>query len=352
MVPHHGDLVLGVPGEVVDRDDAALLELADVLDVLLQVGEAPRHRPGIGRPDLRERHAAVHLEGTERGHENGAARGERAVPAVDIEELLRPELEGEPGLGDHGVGVRERHPGRRDGVGAVRDVGERTAVDERRHALGGLHQVGLEGVAQQRRHRPDDLEVRRLHRASVGAEADHDPSEALLEILDPVGEAEDRHHLARRRDVEAGLARHTLAMAAETDHDVPQRAVVHVDHPAPQDAPRVEAERVPVMKVIVHHRGQQVVGRRDGMDVAGEVEVDVVGRDNLGAAATRAAALHSEVGPERGLAQGNRGLDAEQAKSLSEAHRAGGLPLARGCGGDGRDQDQAALRRPAIQGPE
>jgi hypothetical protein len=61
-----------------------------------------------------------------------------------------------------------------------------------------------------------------------------------------------------------------------------------------------------VVEVIVEHRGEQVVRARDGMDVAGEVEIHVVGGDDLRLAATRAAALHAEVRPERGLSQRDR----------------------------------------------
>ena len=42
-----------------------------------------------------------------------------------------------------------------------------------------------------------------------------------------------------------------------------------------EHAPRVEPERVAVVQVVVHQRGQQVVRARDGVEVAGEVHVDV-----------------------------------------------------------------------------
>ena len=47
------------------------------------------------------------------------------------------------------------------------------------------------------------------------------------------------------------------------------------------------AERVAVVEVVVDHRREQVVGARDGVDVAGEVQVDVVGGDDLRAARRR-----------------------------------------------------------------
>src|SRR3546814_18997385 len=55
--------------------------------------------------------------------------------------------------------------------------------------------------------------------------------------------------------------------------------------------------------VVVDQGRQQGVRRGDGVEVAGEVEVDVLHRHHLGVAAAGGAALHAEAGPERGLAQ-------------------------------------------------
>ena len=98
--------------------------------------------------------------------------------------------------------------------------------------------------------------------------------------------------------------------------DVPERAIVHVDGARPGDAARVEAERVALVQVVVEHRGEQVVRRGDGVEVAGEVQVDLVHRDHLRVAAAGRAALHPEHRPERRLADADHDLLA----------RAGGAP--------------------------
>ena len=72
---------------------------------------------------------------------------------------------------------------------------------------------------------------------------------------------------------------------------------------APGDAARIEPELVAPVEVVVDHRRQQVVGRGDGVEIAGEMEVDVLHRRHLGMAAAGGPALHAEAGAERGLAQ-------------------------------------------------
>ena len=56
----------------------------------------------------------------------------------------------------------------------------------------------------------------------------------------------------------------------------------------------VDAQGVALLDVVVQHGGQQVVGRADGVEVAGEVEVDVLHGHYLGIAAAGGAALDAE----------------------------------------------------------
>ena len=64
---------------------------------------------------------------------------------------------------------------------------------------------------------------------------------------------------------------------------------------------------MPVEDVGVDERREQVVGGRDRVDVAGEVEVDVLHGHDLGVPAAGRAALHAEDRAERRLAQGEHG---------------------------------------------
>ena len=64
------DLVVGVRGEGIDRDDDGQAEEADVFDVLLEVFDAPFNRPDIGFGNAFERGTAVKFECAHRGHQH------------------------------------------------------------------------------------------------------------------------------------------------------------------------------------------------------------------------------------------------------------------------------------------
>ena len=83
---------------------------------------------------------------------------------------------------------------------------------------------------------------------------------------------------------------------------IAQRAIVHVDRARPRDAARIDAERVALVQVIVEHRREQRVRARDRVEVAGEMEIDVLHRNDLRVAAARRAALHAEHRAEARLA--------------------------------------------------
>ncbi len=176
-------------------------------------------------------------------------------------------------------------------------------MDEGWRALERLHQIGCERVLQQRRHRALGFQLAGANGFAVPRVTDHDAREPLLQILEIGGETEDRHHLGSHRDVESVLARETVGDAAQRRDDLAQRPVVHVHHAAPHHPARIEAERVAPIDVIVQHRGEEIVGRGNGMEVAREMEVDVLHRDDLRIPAACCAALHAERRTQRRLAQ-------------------------------------------------
>jgi hypothetical protein len=130
----------------------------------------------------------------------------------------------------------------------------------------------------------------------------------------------------------------------KADDDVAQRAFVEVDHPAEDDAARVEAEFVAVLEVVVHHGAEEIVGLLDRIHVADKVEVDVLGGHDLGTTAAGAAAFDAEIGAERRLAQTEHGFFAEAAERVREADGGGGLAFALRRGRHGRDENQMTIR--------
>ena len=101
-------------------------------------------------------------------------------------------------------------------------------MDERRRTFERLHKIGRNRLLEQRGHRAVRLEIACTHRFSVAGIGDDDVAEALLEVIEILGQAENRHDFGGNRDVEPGFARIAIGNAAERADDLAQRAVVHV----------------------------------------------------------------------------------------------------------------------------
>ena len=141
---------------------------------------------------------------------------------------------------------------------------------------------------------PATLQVLGGDRGAVLPGGQDDPAEPGAEVLEVRGQGEDRHDLGRDGDHELGLARVAVVLAAQAHHDVAQGAVADVEHARPEHVVGVDAQLVAVVDVVVDERRGEVVRRADRVDVAREVEVEVLHRDDLGVAAARGAALDPE----------------------------------------------------------
>ena len=123
---HGVELLLGVVGEGVDRDDRVQPERPRDAEMPLEVRDAASLEVAVG---------PVVLERADGRDEDDRARHELARARDDVEELLHPEIGREAALGHDEVGELEPHARRDERAVAVRDVRERPAVDERRAAL-------------------------------------------------------------------------------------------------------------------------------------------------------------------------------------------------------------------------
>ena len=125
--------------------------------------------------------------------------------------------------------------------------------------------------------------------------------------------------------------------------------VIHVHGALPGDGLRIDAEGIALLNVVIQHGSEKVVGRADGMEVTGEVEVDILHGNNLGIAAAGCTALDAEDRAERGLAQRDNGVLSDLAQTVGEADGGGGFPFTGRRRGDGGDEDELALFREIFQ---
>ena len=72
-----------------------------------------------------------------------------------------------------------------------------------------------------------------------------------FEVFEVGRKAKNGHDLGSDGNIVSRFSWHAVDRAAEPDSNVSQGAIIHVDHPAPGDTPRIEIECVLPMHVIV-----------------------------------------------------------------------------------------------------
>ena len=108
--------------------------------------------------------------------------------------------------------------------------------------------------------------------------------------------------------------------ASKADHDLAQRAVVHVHDAAPGDAARVDAQFVAEVQVVVQHRRKQVVAGGNGVEVARKVQVDILHRNYLRISATGSTSFNTKNRAKRWFTQYNSCFLAYPVQSLGQSY--------------------------------
>ncbi len=80
--------------------------------------------------------------------------------------------------------------------------------------------------------------------------------------------------------------------------------------------------------MVIDQRRQQVMCGTDGMEVTGEVQVDVFHRHDLGITATCGTTFHAETGTEARLTQSDNRFLTNPAQTVAQANRGGGFTFA------------------------
>ncbi len=156
----------------------------------------------------------------------------------------------------------------------MRDIAERTTVHKSRYALGGLHQIWQYCIVQQSGHRACRPKTLCRDRIAGTVESNQDAPQARFEIGEVFSQAEDGHDFGSRSNVEPGFPRHAVEPSSQSDHRLPQRTIVHIQHTAPENLAMLQIQSAAEMNGVVEQSGKQVMRHADGVHVTGKVHID------------------------------------------------------------------------------
>ena len=347
----HLQFGLGIGGKGVDGYHAGqAIDVLHVVHVLQQVGQALFQSLQVLAVQLGLGHAAVILQRADGGHDDHGVGVEAAGTALDVQELLSAQIGGKAGLGNGVLAELHRSFGGLDGVAAMGDVGEGTAMDKCGSVLQSLNQIGLDGIFQHSGHSALSLQIVGGNGLVIPGIGHNHPGQTALQVSQIAGQTQNRHNFGSNGNVETVFAGNAAGLTAQAADNVAQLAVVHVHNPFPHDFAGINIQGIALLDVVVDESRHEVIGNTNGVEVAGKVEVDVLHRNDLSIAAAGSAALHAKYGAQRGLTQANDRLLAQAAQGVRQADGGGGFALAGRSGTDGSYQYQLGFERQILHG--
>ena len=99
-----------------------------------------------------------------------------------------------------------------------------------------------------------------------------------------------------------------------------KRTVIDVKAAIEHDFRRIDVKRITLKHTVVNHCAQQVVCRRNGVEIPRKMQVDVLHWQNLAVSATRRATLYAKHRSERRFAQGKAGFCADKIHSVGKSY--------------------------------
>ncbi len=334
----------------------------------------------------------MHLQCAHGRNDDDGVGNQARIPALDIQEFFHPDVRAKAGFRHDVIAKFQRDLVSHNRRVAVRDVRKWTGVHERGRAFECLHQVGEQGVFHQNRHRAGNTQVFGGNRFAFGVRADDDAAEAFAHIFDARRQRENRHHFRSNRNIVPGDALVAFFFITQTNLNFAEQAVVNIDDAHPRDRCRVNVEpeqtafvfRVQVGKFVrfdakalgaflnrrreraigakclcqfivigdcafVQHAridggGKQVVCGADGVNVAGQMEIEIFHRHDLRITAAGGATFDSKCRTHRGLANaGDDVLFQMRTERLRETNRRGRFTFAEGSWRDCSNVDVLTL---------
>ena len=158
--------------------------------------------------------------------------------------------------------------------------------------------------------------------------------------MEVCSQTEDSHYLRSNCNIKTILTRNTMRLAAQTDNDIPQFTVIHIDNAFPDDTTRINIQCVALLDMVVQHSAQQHMSRGNSMEVAGKMEIDIFHRYYLRITATCSAAFDAHAGPKRRFTQCYDNLFIQLCQTLGQAYRSSRLTFACRCRRNSGYQDQ------------
>ena len=155
--------------------------------------------------------------------------------------------------------------------------------------------------------------------------SNNDIGQTLLQVCNVICQTKNCHDLRCNCDIVAILSRHTIGLSAKSIYYKTKLTVVHIHASSPGDLSRVNVQLVALIDMVVDHCCKKVICCADRMEVTGEVQVDILHRNDLCISAACCSALYTEYRSEGRLTECYHNIFTKLLHTICQTYRCGRL---------------------------
>ena len=312
--------------KLIECNHYSLAKALQVLYVLVEVPVTGFHTSDVWLLDIFQSYTTMHLQRLEGNHENGEVWLQTCLAAFDVIELLSTEICTESCLCNGIVAILKSCSSSHDGIAAMSNVGKRTAMNKCWCSLCCLNQIWLQSIEKESYDTATYTHILYGKWLVILGDAQEDVIYTATKIIDACCKTHDSHDFRSRSDIEASLCLDAV-LISYTGDDAAETTVVYVHHAAPENLLQLESLCLVLETVVIQEGSNHVVGLCNGMEIASEMEINLIHRQNLGVTATCSTTLHAEARTQRWFAKSHYSLLANLLHTQGETHGYGGLAI-------------------------
>ena len=326
MLAQYFNFFICIGCKLIECNHYSLTKALQVLYVLVEVPVTGFHTCDVWLLDIFQSYTTMHLQRLEGNNENGEVWLQTCLAAFDVIEFLCTEICTESCLCNGIVAILKSSSSSHDRIAAMSNVGKRTAMNKCRCSLCCLNQIWLQSIEKESNDTATYTHILYGKWLVILGDAQEDIIDTATKIFDACCETHDSHNLRSRSDIETCLCLDAI-LIADTGDDAAETTVVYVHHAAPENLLQLESLCLVLETVVVQEGSNHVVGLCNGMEIASEMEINLIHRQNLGVTATCSTTLHAEARTQRWFAKSHYSLLANLLHTQGETYGYGGLAI-------------------------
>ena len=224
----------------------------------------------------------MHLQSTDSSYNNHCRRLQTSKAAFYIQEFLSTKVSTEACLSYHYICKFKSEFSCHDGVTAMGNIGERTAVNKSWCPFKSLYQIRLNGILKEQCQCTGYIQLISPNSTAITGICHHNLTKALLHVLQISGQTQNSHHFRGHSNIKASLTRNAMGLAPHAYYHMTESTVIQVQYTLPGDTANIDIQSITLLDMIVNNRRQQIVGCGNSVEITSEMKINILHRNHLG----------------------------------------------------------------------